>query len=84
VDLGFERQALRVYQQVSLAPFDLLGPVVAALFCSHPGALDRLGSVQHARARLGISVCMRTRRRLRKAALTLFSQEVPSSLQVLK
>jgi hypothetical protein len=55
VDLGFEQQALRVYQQVSLSAFDLLATVVAALFSSHAGALDRL-AIHDARARLGISV----------------------------
>jgi len=56
VDPGFEHEALGVYQQMSLLrPFDLLGPVVAALFSSHTGALYRLG-IHHASAGLRISL----------------------------
>ena len=81
MDQRFTHQALRVYQEVSLASFDLLGVVVAALFSSYPGALDRL-AIHYAGAGLGISVLMRTRTRLRKAALILFQE--PALRQVLK
>jgi hypothetical protein len=82
VDQRFTHQALRVYQEVSLASFDLLGVVVAALFSSYPGALDRL-AIHYAGAGLGISVLMRrTRTRLRRAACIL--SQVPSMRHPLK
>jgi hypothetical protein len=42
VDPGFEHQTLRVYQQVPLATFDLLGAVVTTLLPAHACGLDRL------------------------------------------
>src|SRR5919112_5185596 len=39
---SFEHQTLRVYQQMALSSFDLLGPVVAALLAAHACCLDRL------------------------------------------
>jgi len=81
VDQRFTHQALRVYQEVSLASFDLLGAVVASIFSSYPGALDRL-AIHYAGARLGNSVLMRTRTRLRKAACIL--SQVPSIRHLLK
>src|SRR5829696_6405014 len=42
VEAGFDHQSLRVYQQVPFASFDLLGPVVTALFPAHACCLDRL------------------------------------------
>jgi hypothetical protein len=55
MDLGFEHEAFRIYQQVTLTAFDLLTSVVTALFSAHRGALDRLG-IHYARAGLGISL----------------------------
>src|SRR5215212_6093748 len=53
VNLRLEYESLRVHQQVALTPFDLLAPVVSALFSAHRGALDRLG-VHHASAGLRV------------------------------
>src|SRR5215212_5351973 len=53
VNLRLEYESLRVHQQVALTPFDLLAPVVTALFSAHRGALDRLG-VHHASAGLRV------------------------------
>jgi hypothetical protein len=81
VDLGFEHQALRVYQQMPLAPFDLLAAVVAALLFSYPPVLltDWLSTTPA----LGSgSRSIHTRRRLRRAACIL--SQVPSMRQVLK
>jgi len=39
---SFEHQTLRVYQQMALSSFDLLGPVVTALLAAHACGLDRL------------------------------------------
>src|SRR5215211_6399195 len=52
---SFEPESFRVYQQVALPAFDLLAPVVAALFSTHPGRLDRL-AIYDASARLGVPV----------------------------
>ena len=66
----------------SLASFELLASVVAALFLSsYPSAFDRLATSTTPALGSG-SRLMRTRRRLRKVACTL--SQVPSSLQVLK
>jgi hypothetical protein len=43
MDLGFEHEAFRIYQQVTLSAFDLLGSIVTALFSAYCGSLDRLG-----------------------------------------
>jgi hypothetical protein len=43
VDLSPEHEAFGVYQQVTLAPLDLLAPVVPSVFSAHSGALHRLG-----------------------------------------
>jgi hypothetical protein len=43
MDLGHEHQTLRVYQQMALSSFDLLGPYsIAALFAAYARGLDRL------------------------------------------
>jgi hypothetical protein len=55
VDLGFEHQALGVYQDVAFSALYLLGSVVTALFSAHRSALDRL-AIHHAGAGLRISV----------------------------
>jgi hypothetical protein len=55
VDVRLEYEAFGVHQDVALAPLDLLAPVEAAFFSSHPGALHRLG-IHHARAGLRISL----------------------------
>ena len=39
---NFEHQTLRVYQQMALPSFDLLGPVVTTLLSAHACCLDRL------------------------------------------
>ena len=52
---SFEHQPLSIYQEVSLAALDLLGSVIAALFSTYPGSLDRL-AVHYACARLRVSL----------------------------
>lgn len=42
VDPGLQHQALRIHEQVSLAPLDLLATIIAALFAAHPSGLRRL------------------------------------------
>jgi hypothetical protein len=42
VDLRLEYETLSVHQDVALATLDLLSTVVAALFSSHAGTLERL------------------------------------------
>jgi hypothetical protein len=49
----FEHQTLPVHQQVALSAFDLLGPVVTALFAAYARGLDRLG-VHYGRAGLRV------------------------------
>jgi hypothetical protein len=49
----FEHQSLRVHQDVTLTSFDLLGPVVTALFAAHARGLDRL-AVHYGRAGLRV------------------------------
>src|SRR5215212_5022865 len=53
VDLGFEHQALGVYQEVALPSLHLLGAIVSSLLSAHPGRLDRL-AVYDARAGPGV------------------------------
>jgi hypothetical protein len=55
MNLGFQEQTLRVYQDVALSSFDLLAAVVTALIASYVGALDRL-AIHYASTGLGISV----------------------------
>ena len=55
VNPGFERQTLRVYQEVSLSSFDLLATVVSALLSAYAGRFDRL-AIYDARARLRVSL----------------------------
>jgi hypothetical protein len=55
VNPSFEHQPLSIYQEVSLAALDLLGSVIAALFSTYPGSLDRL-AVHYACARLRVSL----------------------------
>src|SRR3712207_3146718 len=43
VYLGFKHQSLRVYQQVTLSAFYLLGGIEAAFVASHSRGPDRLG-----------------------------------------
>jgi hypothetical protein len=40
VEAGFDHQSLRIHQQVPLSAFDLLGPVVTALFAAHARRLN--------------------------------------------
>ena len=42
MDPDSEHQSLGVYQQMAFASFDLLGPVLTALFSAHACGLDRL------------------------------------------
>jgi hypothetical protein len=42
VDSSLEHQSLRVYQQMPLSAFDLLGSVITAFFSAHTRGLDRL------------------------------------------
>jgi hypothetical protein len=81
VDLGCEHEAFGVYQQVSLATFDLLAPVLTPGFPAYCGGLYRL-RIHHARAGLKGSLFKRTRSCSRMARL-IFSQ-VPSIRQALK
>jgi hypothetical protein len=56
MDLSLEQKALSIAQDVALrTTLDLLASIVAALFSSHTGAFDRL-AIDHAGARLGISL----------------------------
>ena len=55
VNPSFEHQSLSVHQEVSLSAFDLLAPVIAALFSTYPGCFDRL-AVHHACAGLRVSL----------------------------
>src|SRR5215208_2938406 len=54
MDLCLEDETLRVHQDVTLAAFDLLSPVVTPILSTHCGTLDRLG-IDHACAGLRIS-----------------------------
>jgi hypothetical protein len=55
MDLGFEHQALRIYEQVSLSALDLLTAIVTTLLSAYPGRLDRL-AIYYACAGLRISL----------------------------
>jgi hypothetical protein len=55
VNLRFEHESFGVYEQVTLAAFDLLATIVTALSSAHPGRLDRL-AIHYACARLGVPV----------------------------
>ncbi len=56
VDLGFEHQALGVYQDVALTALDLLASYsITALFPAYRSSLDRLG-IKYASAGLGIAL----------------------------
>ena len=54
MDLGFEDQAFRVHEEMTLPAAHLLAPVVTALFPAYTGCLCGLG-VHYPRAGLGFS-----------------------------